>query len=282
MTKLRFMSTNIWNRDLNTPEWEARGEDCSAEVRMPKIFRMYEETMPDVIGQQECSLKNADLMMRRFAEEDLPYAMLWGKFTPIIYRTDKFEVVDAEFRLYPVNLPDREGRFNDAASKSYTLAALRVKESGKLLLFASTHLWWKSGNPASSRYQPYSAEAREYQIGLLIARIDEWQAKYNCPAILVGDLNSGIGSLALNAAFAAGFEHAHDMATLYRDETMGVHYCHPDRYEKLPYPRKFDSAIDHILMRGMPEGSVRRFCRYAPAYYMDASDHFPVWADVEM
>ena len=282
MTKLRLMSNNIWNRDENTPAWAERGDDCSAEARLPNLFRIYEDTLPDVIGQQECSLKMADLMMRRFAEKEMPYTMLWGKFTPIIYRTDKFEVVDAEYRLYPVNLPGREGSFNDAASKSYSLAALRVKESGKLILFAATHLWWKSGDPGKKNYQPYSAEAREYQIRMLIARVDAWQAKYNCPAIIVGDLNSGIHSLALKAAFAAGFAHAHDLAADYRDETMGVHYCHPDRYEKLPYPRKFDSSIDHILMRGMPDGAVRRFCRYAPAYYMAASDHFPVWADIEL
>ena len=282
MTKLRLMTNNIWNRDENTPAWAERGDDCSAEARLPNLFRIYEDTQPDVIGMQECSLKMADLMMRRFAEREMPYTMLWGKFTPIVYRTDRFEVVDAMYRLYPLHLPGREGSFNDAASKSFSLAALRVKESGRLILFAATHLWWKSGNPARSNYQPYSAEAREYQLKMLIGQVDAWQAKYDCPAIIVGDLNSGIDSLALKAAFAAGFAHAHDLATVYRDETMGVHYCHPDRYEKLPYPRKFDSSIDHILMRGMPDGSVHRFCRYAPAYYMAASDHFPAWADVEI
>ena len=282
MAKLRLMTNNIWNRDENTPAWAERGDDCSAEARLPNLFRIYEDTQPDVIGMQECSLKMADLMMRRFAEKEMPYTMLWGKFTPIVYRTDKFEVVDAMYRLYPVNLPEREGRFNDAASKSFSLAALRVKENGRLILFAATHLWWKSGNPEKKNYQPYSAEAREYQIRMLIAQVNEWQAKYDCPAVIVGDLNSAVGSLALNAAFAAGFAHAHDLATVYRDETMGVHYCHPDRYETLPYPRKFNSAIDHILMRGMPAGSVQRFCRYAPAYYMAASDHFPAWADVEI
>ena len=76
MAKLRLMSNNIWNRDENTPAWAERGDDCSAEARLPNLFRIYEETLPDVIGQQECSLKRADLMMRRFAEKEMPYTML--------------------------------------------------------------------------------------------------------------------------------------------------------------------------------------------------------------
>ena len=41
-------------------------------------------------------------------------------------------------------------------------------------------------------------------------------------------------------------------------------------------------GIDHILISDAPEGFVRRFERYTPEYYMPLSDHFPVFADVEL
>ena len=41
-------------------------------------------------------------------------------------------------------------------------------------------------------------------------------------------------------------------------------------------------AIDHILVKGMPEGAVKRFDRYTPEYYLLLSDHAPVYIDVTL
>jgi len=281
MTKLRLMSHNQWKCDHNLPDWEKIGADCSAEVRVRGFVRVYKDTLPDVIGCQEVSATMADYLVRFAAEEGLHYALLWGRDTPILYRPDKFELVDSAFALYPDEFPGHEGIFNNDQTKSWNLAVFRVKESGKLFIFVSTHLWWKSGNPAAKNYQPYSAEARAYQIGLVSEKIKEYQAKYACPAVLVGDLNSGYGSLAIDRAFREGFRHAHDLATDYADESCGLHECFGWGYYNYYNDAPFPASIDHILIKDAPEGFVRRYERFSPEYYLPLSDHSPAIADVE-
>ncbi len=273
---MRIMSNNVWWCDTNTEAWEALGADCSAKVRAPQLVRLYKETMPDILGLQECSARMAHFLMTPMADEGLPYAMLWGRNTPVVYRRDKFELVDSETGLYPEEIPGLEGSFNDLQTKSYCIAVLRSKASGKLLIFATTHLWYKSDSK-----QPGSEAARAWQINTLIDRLDALQKQYNCGAVVVGDFNTWPTGLAVKAALARGFVHGHDVATDYTDETQGMHYCYPDRFDPKPYEGGFDRSIDHILLRGV-EAPVRRFERYYPDYYVTVSDHFPVWIDLEV
>lgn len=281
MSTLRLMTHNQWKNDDNRPDWEKIGEDCSAAVRVKGFVRVYFDTMPDVVGGQEVSAKMADELIRGAAENGMKYALLWGRDTPIIYKQDKFELVDSEFALYPEEFPGHEGKFNNGKTKSYNIAVFRVKESGKLFIFATTHLWWKNENPASPNYQPHSHAARGYQMGLLIERIDALQEKYGCPAVIVGDLNANYQSLAVTCAFENGFVHAHDIATDYADEAVGYHNCFGWGYDKFYADRPFVTAIDHILLRGAPEGAVKRFARFSPEYYLPLSDHSPAYIDVE-
>ena len=80
--KLRIMSSNIWWCDGNHPEWEARGQDCSAAHRAKGLYRVYRETAPDMIGLQECSARMAHQLMAHFAENDAPYTFIWGRYAP--------------------------------------------------------------------------------------------------------------------------------------------------------------------------------------------------------
>lgn len=281
MEKLRIMSNNVWRNDKNLPAWESKGHDCAVETRVLGLFKVYEETLPDIIGFQECSPRMVDLLMRKFSGENMPYMLIWGKDTPILYRTDKFEIVDTEFLIYPEEVTGYEGAFNNYLTKSYCIAVFRSKENGKLMIFASTHLWWMSADPASKSYAPHSNEARAYQLNMLIDRVSELENKYNCPSIIVGDMNARIDSLALQSAFKRGYVHAHDIAAEYADETMGMHYCYGDGFDTKPYLKGFADSIDHILLRGFEDGFVRRFERYSPDYYMPLSDHFPVFIDAE-
>ena len=105
---LRLMSNNIWKNDCNCPAWEAKGEDCSAVHRAKGLARMYIETDPDIIGLQECSAVMLEELMEHFAAAELPFAVLWGRDTPILYRSDKFELLDSEFALYPEEIPGLE------------------------------------------------------------------------------------------------------------------------------------------------------------------------------
>jgi hypothetical protein len=276
------MTHNQWKCDNNQPAWEADGFDCSVGVRTKGFIRVYKDTLPDIIGCQESSFAMVDKMIRYAAAEGLRYALLWGRDTPIVYRPDKFELVDSDFSLFPDEFPGHEGIFNNSQTKSWTLGVFRIKENGKLLIFVSTHLWWKSGNPASGHYQPYSDEARQYQLNIVMEKVAQYCAKYNCPAAVVGDLNANYNSLAVQHALANGYVHAHDIAVEFADETMGYHYCFPSGFKTEYYDKPFPDAIDHILVIGAEDGFVRRFERFSPDYYFPISDHSPAYVDLEI
>jgi endonuclease/exonuclease/phosphatase family metal-dependent hydrolase len=246
---------------------------------MPGMVRVYRETGPDIIGLQEVSLLQADLLLRGLLDDGQRYAMLWGKFTPVIYRQDRLELVESEFYTYPEEMDGWDGEFNDVKSKSCSIAVFRDKQDGKLLVFATTHLWWKNNDPKAKNYQAGSDEARVYQLNMTMDRLEAYHEKYGCPVVLVGDLNSKYNSPVIQNALARDFEHAHNIATEFADEDWGYHYCFGDGYK--PYePAPFEKAIDHILVKYAPAGFVRRFERYTPEYYLPLSDHSPVFADV--
>ena len=286
MPRIRLMTHNVWNKDFNSPEWKERDEDCSAPARVWGHLRIYRETMPDIIGGQEVSALMADLLKQGFEEENINYTLIWGRFTPIFYRADKFELLDSIFGTYPEHIERFEGSFNDSKSKSWNLGVFRIKESGKCFIFATTHLWWKKSPSetqsfGNTKFQAGSDEARELQIALLARKIEEYRAKYRCPAVLVGDLNTDYQSKAVQYLLKNGFRHAHDIATEYAEENIGYHDCFPWGYETKYYDGPFEKAIDHIFVIGETDGAVKRFERYSPDYYFPISDHSPAYIDVE-
>lgn len=283
---LRLMTHNIWNRDTNSEQWAQKGLDCSAAARVGSLLRVYRETCPDVIGCQEASSLMADLLKQGFEKEGVKYALIWGRYTPIIYRADRLELIDSEFGTYPESIEGFEGSFNDVKSKSWNLGVFRVKESGRLFIFVTTHLWWKkspdSGVSHSGSYQSGSDEARELQAALVVEKIAAYREKYGCPAVLLGDMNTGYDSKAMAYVRAHGFCHAHDIAAEYAEDAVGYHYCFPDGYEAEYYDHPFESAIDHIYVIGEEKGAVKRFERYSPEYYLPISDHSPAYIDIEL
>ena len=205
-----------------------------------------------------------------------------GGSTPILYNRTTLELIEACFKVYPETVPGYDGIFNNVNSKSYTIGAFRIKESGRMIVFATTHLWWMSGVAGHGCYRPYSNEAREYQMNLMLDAVEEFRLRYNCPAIISGDFNDDYNSLAVSAAKDRGYRHAHDIAVDFADERDGYHYCFPDGYDMYENPKPFEAGIDHILVKGEPQGFVRRFERFTPEWYMTLSDHFPAYIDVEL
>ena len=82
-------------------------------------------------------------------------------------------------------------------------------------------------------------------------------------------------------AFDRGYKHAHDIAVEYAAADNGYHPCDWAHYEAYE-PKDFKEGIDHIIVKGEPEGFVRTFERYYSDEYLPLSDHFPVWIDVEL
>lgn len=282
--RLRIMSHNVWNCDENKPAWEEKGEDCSAAARVASLVRVYKETMPDIIGGQEVSALMAELLSEGCRAAGVEYTLVWGRYTPILYRADKLELLDSAFGTYPEEMEGLEGRFNDHKSKSWNLGVFRQKPNGKIFIFVTTHLWWKTekeSRKGEKNYQAHSDKARENQVEQVLEKIKKYQEKYDCPAVLVGDLNTDYHSKAVSFLKQNGMHHAHDIATEYAEQSVGYHYCFADGYKSFYDDRPFETAIDHILLLGEREGCVKRFERYSPDYYFPISDHSPAFIDVE-
>lgn len=279
MSRLRLMSQNQWNMWKNLPAWEPLGLDCGPEHRMKGHVQVLRELMPDVVGGQEVNTEMQKFLKFHCMDEGLPYAQIWGNYTPLIYRSDKLELLDTEYLLYPKYVEGYEGHFNDVDSKSCNLGVFRSKEDGKVFVFAGTHLW-----PAAEQDRSGSDEVRALQIGMAIDLIRKYQKKYgNCPAILGGDMNTGYHSQAIEYALGkGGFQHAHDVAVEYAHPGEGYNSCGPNAPGTEWCGGPFEKAIDHILVSDLPEGSVKRFDRYTPEYYLLLSDHAPVWVDIEL
>ena len=279
MSKIRILSNNQWTCDVNQPGWAEKGLDCSTPVRAAGFARMFRDIDADIIGLQEVTAMMARAHMDHFAKREAGYTLLWGRDTPILYKTDSFELVDTAFRIYPESAPGFEESYNNSKTKSYCIAVLRDKRDGKLLIFATTHLWWMNGDPEKNYYRVGSHEARAYQLGLLMDKVAEFQEKYACPAVILGDLNARRDSLALQSAFARGYVHGRDAAVEFVNPGHGYHACDGSGFS--PYvPKDASHAIDHILVKDLPKGAVKRYDIYAEDYYMALSDHLPVYIDV--
>ena len=275
---LRLMSQNQWSCPINHPAWEAQGLDCSMQVRMKGHIRIFKELMPDIIGGQEVNRDMNLYLKLNCMENDLPYTIIWGNYTPIIYRADKLELLDSEFLLFPTSIEGYDGQCNDSLSKGCNLGVFRNKETGNIFIFTTTHMWWKT-----EEQQPGSDEVRRQQMVMSVDLLNRYQKKYNgCPVIFCGDMNTPLGKPAPNYAFnEGGFVHAHDIATDYAFDGEGYNGCCNEGPGTWRNGTCAD-AIDHILVKDIPERSVKRFDRYCPDYYLYLSDHAPIYIDIDL
>ena len=281
------MSNNQWKCDNNLEAWKKQGLDCSAEARVKGLLRAYREILPDLAGLQEVSIRMADLMMDGLYEVKLPggetarYDYVSGGDTPLFYRIDRFKLLESGFFRYDESIPGLEGSFNNSETKSYAFGVFEDRMTGKRVALMSTHLWWKSSDPASPEYQKDSNKARAYQIRLASARMDEVMAKYACPGILLGDLNASMTSLCLDAAREEGWQEVHDLALGEKDETKGHHPCGGAGFSR-GEPGRFADAIDHILVKNAGEMKVNSFKRLRDSWFDPISDHYPRYVDITL
>jgi len=278
---IRILSNNQWKCDNNSPDWAAKGEDCSAEGRVDGLARAYLSVMPDIIGLQEASEKMTMLLMERLyrGAKDARYELVTGGDTPILFRSDRFQLMASGFLRYPELIPGMEGSFNNAGTKSYTWAVLEALTDRKPIAVMSTHLWWKSSHPEDKDYQPDSNKARSWQIRLAMSKMEEILKEYRCPCFIMGDFNASMDSLCMEACKENGWEEVHDLAVGECDETNGHHNCYGWGYTH-DEPKPFDKAIDHIVCKAPCQLTVQRFLRMTAQWFDCISDHFPLYIDI--
>ena len=282
-----ILSNNLWNCDSNCAPWREKGEDCSADARVDGLFKAYAAVLPDILGFQEMSRHMENLLfsrMRRMKDVEgnqVQYEMITGGYTPILFRFDKFRLLRSGYYAFPTAFPPYEGCFNDADSKGYSYGVFERRADGKRVIVFSTHLWWMSADPSNKDFQAGSDLARAAQIRMAAKEAKALAAEYDCPVILMGDLNDVLGSPCLNAAKKCGFEETHEKCVGERDDRRGYHYCFPSGWRHDP-DGVYENAIDHILIYNEGSVVVKRFKRFMEPFFEPLSDHFPVYIELEV
>lgn len=281
-TNLRILDCNVWNytKDTIPQAWKDLGADCRSQARCHGFSKVLHSYVPDLFGFQEYTSLMCECLEPLI--EDLGYETvikktedgLWN-WTPIYYNPEVLELVESNYFMY-------NPQYSDKNSKSYTVAVFRHKQTSKLFISLCTHLWWKG-----EKAMPGSNAVREKQVRQIIEAVTALRAKYNCPIIVMGDMNCNLKSDALKQFLQVGFVPAWKLATVYGDTSHGHHICDKDGFSteiRSKYAKNDGTTcIDHMMLFGLEKGSeVLVFSRITDAYTVPLTDHYPNYMDMKL
>jgi endonuclease/exonuclease/phosphatase family metal-dependent hydrolase len=257
---IRMMSWNIWGNAQKVP----------AEREQP-IIDVVKRYSPDIILLQEVhpDWHKSRLFTESTEEYETVMAPL-GKFpchVPVMFKKAKWTMLDHGLHLFHTSL-DR--------SKGITWVLLQEKATGKKIIAASTHFWWKGG-PENNYIRTINAKETNDLLTALQKKYD------NAPVAIGGDYNCWLVSQPMNLLKANGFRSAVEMTT---DVTQASSHhgnpvkgedgkFHGNRRVKDDIPK---TSIDHIMVRG-DQIDAKRFVVVLDQDALDASDHSPIFMD---
>ena len=258
--KIRIMTSNIWGDFFGNP----------VPPRAPLLAAVYARYTPDVLGLQEAgpSWWKSSLipaLLENYAQVPVDT----GEFTnciPVFYRKDRFELLDSGAYLYHVELD---------YSKGWNCGVLKDRESGKTFAVFNTHFWWKP--------ELRDDVIRRYNAMDMVRAMEQTAKKYGCPVFFTGDLNCKYDSMAWKYLRGRGWRTSYACTDDHSACSSNHHdpVIHPDGTctgSTTDEPVEF--SIDHI---GIPEGiKVLRQYAVVDREALDASDHSPIYADVEI
>lgn len=260
--ELRFLAANIWGDYFGNP---VEGRDASFTA----VFKRYD---PDLIALQEVTPNWWKSSL--FKDLAADYGVIGADedpadYVPLLYKKSRLELLESGFDAFDLKL-DR--------SKRMTWAVLKVRKSGKTFIAFSTHYWWKGG--------PENDSIRLTNSQMIASRLEKLQAKWNCPAIGGGDLNSRPGSDAHKLLNEKGFFSAQEIADSASPEAS--HHGDPVKGPDGKYhgtPRKTGNvkanSIDHIFVE-KAKIHVKTMRVILDQDALDVSDHSPIYTDFEL
>lgn len=143
--KLKLMTFNL--RCGNDPNGHSVAE------RAPRLFKVLEEYRPDIMGFQECT-PQWEQELQAITDK---YSYIWmyrhvnsPEAAPVFWNKDLFELVNEDhFWLSDTpNIPSRGWGADHYRICSF--AALRHKQTGKILNIFNTHVDWGGSSPRES------------------------------------------------------------------------------------------------------------------------------------
>lgn len=259
---MRIMTTNIWGDYFGNP----------VDIRLAGILSVYEAYDPDVIGLQEITpgWYNSKL----FAHLSEKYRLIGTKlsdnfnFVPMAVKKEYQLLADGYEFLFET--PD--------VTKAITWAVLTDPESGKTFAVCNTHFWWMY---IGTREHDAIREKNAHQLSCLMKYLHD---RFACPVFAFGDMNTTCSSGVFEVVYP--LHHVEQLFTLAAEkDDVSSYHGDPVADEKGFYHGKttendHTGSIDHII--GMGEGyRVKEYRIVTDQPVLDATDHSPVYADIE-
>lgn len=304
---LRILSHNIFGGDRNPTINPTRRFRIQREL--------YEEYDADVLMLQEFSpaAQRAVSGLKAAGYSEVPVKVNGIRlYTPIFYKKDVVEVVEAGRYLYTYVCQTDSRVKNDANSKGVTWAVMKIKKTGKMIILLNTHMYWNAdGYDLDGK--AYDKSDLRYIAGANLARIDNVRELFevldeikstpeyaDLPVVLGGDLNSRYidetrnsvitlhgGRIALRELEKNGMMSAQltvpvaDVHTAYTgypkyDSYYGYYYEYGN-----PKKNKQNTTIDHIFYMGS-DLDVHVFDVIETTFARKTSDHLPIYVDVSV
>lgn len=274
---MRIMTSNIWG--------DYFGNEVSS--REGQLYNVYKKYDPDIIGVQEVTgawykgemfhslEKDGYTIIGAFyihpdEYADAPGAPLHegGNYVPMFVKRSKFKILENGYEIFRTT-PDR--------SKAITWAVLEDKENGKVFGVANTHFWWMARGTEDNLLRADNAKQ-------LVAVMKYINGKYFCPVFSFGDMNTRLGSEVFEVYDINKVQHLLEIAD--KGSQMSSHHGDPVRGEDGRYHGKKTTndksySIDHMVGYGTGY-KVSEYTIIEDQDALDATDHSPVYVDVEL
>lgn len=258
---MRIMTTNIWGDYFNNP----------VSAREDNMYRVYENYRPDIIGFQE--ITEAWYNSKMFKKLSNEYRFLGtclfenNNYVPMAVKKD-YKIIAWGFEYL-------DG--TDDPSKAVTYAVLQDK-NGLVFGACNTHFFWMQGKEEYETIRLKNAD----QLSKIMLHI---KTKYNCPVFAFGDMNCRCTSKVFGIVYGLNgivrlfdvAENKNDVGSLHGDPVSDENGCWHGTTSGIDHTY----SIDHII--GTKEGyRVLEYRVVEDQYALDATDHSPVYADIEL
>ena len=247
------------------------------ELRMQLQSELVSIYQPDVMALQEYSTFYHETFTPMLAEQGYEEVQVVSgdviNYTPLFYRKDRLEVLDAGYLLYSGP--------NDVDSKSVTWAVFEVMETGKKFIAMSTHFMYdQSGIDANAARISNAKEA----VGL-IEQIYANPEYRGIPLLIGGDMNCSVYSDPQKILQESGLQSAWNVAEVKNDNDGNHAYSiYEEAYEIYTSwsvsKGTYVSSIDHVYVT--ENAVVKAFATLLDMYAAISSDHSPELVDITL
>ena len=251
---LRIMSFNVL-----CELWDAKAKDV--ESRMTIVMATLLAYSPEVVGLQEmsdkCYQSLTPLFEGNYAFVDTKTERGLTNFSPLAYNVDKVTLLEHGVQTLASG--------NNPKLRVISWGYFERKSDGARFIVANTH-WDLTSMPESRTKQ--AIEMGDFMV--------EMRAKYNCPAITVGDYNTQD----YQEQFQTYLDHSQLLDAGLTAQVINRNYRSTHGLFEEPTETPDIKAIDHVFYSSDVEALF--YNMLVDKILLDASDHFPVYADLKL